>query len=176
MHGGGGGMAACGCTLLFGCWMWARAAALACAVRRCRARSAQRCNVNDTEPTQRGGLFTEGRSRKRTAARPTWRSACCKPAFVIVTMLNMAVASPRRRHWRDAASATRQAKSGDGGHDLSECQASELRWAAVSHQERCCPRFEPVRARARHECVHASPPASGYIHWLCPKHARPSRC
>mgnify|MGYP007113551620 CR=1 FL=1 len=47
----------------------------------------------------------------------------------MVTMLNMSVASPRRRHWRDAASATRQAKSGDGGHDLSECQAPEVRWA-----------------------------------------------
>jgi hypothetical protein len=93
----------------------------------------------------------------------------------MVLMLDLSEASPRWRHWRDAASATRQAKSGDGGHDLSEYQAPEVRWAAVSHQESCCLRFEPVRARAHLERVHASPPASGYIHWGCPKHARPSR-
>ena len=92
----------------------------------------------------------------------------------MVFMLNLSEASPRWRHWRDAASATRQAKSGDGGHDLIECQAPEVRWAAVSHQESCCPRFEPVRARAHLERVHASPPDSGYIHWGCPKHARQS--
>ena len=45
MHGGGGGMAACGCTLTSHVRMWARAAALTCAVRRCRARSAQRCKT-----------------------------------------------------------------------------------------------------------------------------------
>ena len=69
----------------------------------------------------------------------------------MVLMLNLSEAYPRWRHWRDAASATRQAKSGDGGHDLSECQAPEVRCAAVSHQESCCSRFEPVRARAHLE-------------------------
>ena len=57
MHGGGGGMAACGCTLTSHVRMWARAAALTCAVRRCRARSAQRCKTETPAAAEAAGAL-----------------------------------------------------------------------------------------------------------------------
>ena len=56
MHGGGG-MAACGCTLTSHVRMWARAAALTCAVRRCRARSAQRCKTETPAAAEAAGAL-----------------------------------------------------------------------------------------------------------------------
>jgi len=55
--GGSGGMAACGYTLSFECWMWARAAALACAVRMCRVLSAQRCRAETPAAAETAGAL-----------------------------------------------------------------------------------------------------------------------
>jgi len=78
-----GGMAVCGYTLLFGCLMWARAAALAYAVRRCRVRSAQRCRTETPAaerprghwPAQQRGALAQAR---RSA--PRQGTSCCLPA------------------------------------------------------------------------------------------------